>query len=277
MYRTPLEVPARYQWDPDSQLPLPTPGTAPGNCGVTCATVMAQYVTDNKYGIYATRRLAVSNDSQMFTTISDQQLMLAKRGVAATAGRPTIETITNLVAAGKPVLVGLQMSLVPPDVAGHSFRGSHAVLLRANSVRNGVAGKLVLDPNFNRTYRRDPTDGRRFYSDALIKKAYYDTGTMWALTLDKPKLIPSWYGRVRIDGPGHTIRTSAQQTKSSEWAYSRQNGTYRGGQKLWDNSYQYYWDGERVLHNGVRYFRVKTHTGQIRFIRTGAAVVTRKA
>lgn len=226
-YATPLDVPTRYQWDQDSRLPLPDPGTAPGNCGVTCVTVTAQYYRNQWFGIYATRKLVVSNDSQMFTSVGDQSWMLEKRGVPNHILRPTIAEITRILAdQRRPVTVGLDMSKVPLVVAGHPFRGSHGILLRANGWKDGVHGKWALDPNFNRTYRRDPTEGRRFYPDSVLGQAYYNAGK-WAIVPDKDKVVDRF---VNVDGPEVNIRRAPPAPFTGErniFARSRRDGIYR--------------------------------------------------
>src|SRR6187551_3791429 len=98
-FRNPLEVPTRYQWDADSKLPLPEPGTAPGNCGVTCVTIIAQYYKDTFFGIYNTRRLIVRNDWQMYTTVTEQSQMLSKRGVPNLIDRPSLTQLHRYLAS----------------------------------------------------------------------------------------------------------------------------------------------------------------------------------
>lgn len=189
MIPTALQSPFRRQWDPDSRLPPPDPGTAPGNCGMTCVAVLIQFYRDQWRGIYAVRRLSTTRDWEMFTRISDQSLSLAKGGVPNVIDRPSVSSIRSRVSTGRwPVIVGLKMSLVPESVAGHPFRGNHAVIIRAAVTRNGVRGFYVLDPNFNRTHRIDPTGGRRFYSEEIIQRAYYNAG-LWALVPTKAKLV----------------------------------------------------------------------------------------
>ena len=233
-YIRPLDVRTRYQWDTDSKLPLPEPGTAPGNCGVTCVTVTAQYYKDQWFGIYSTRRLVVSNDSQLFTSVGDQSWMLEKRGVPNHISRPIIGEITSILAKERrPITVGLDMSRVPLSIAGHPFRGSHGILLRANGTKNGVPGKWAMDPNFNRTFRQDPTDGRRFYPDSLLKLAYYDSGK-WAIVPDKDKVTERY---VNVNGPDVNIRHAPPAPFTGQeniFARSRRDGIYRldNGRKL---------------------------------------------
>lgn len=226
MYIAPLDVPSRWQWDPDSRLPLPDPGTAPGNCGVTVVTHIAQYYRDTVYGIYATRRLVVSDDSQLFTSVGDQSWMLEKRGVPNHILRPTLPELTRLLATQRrPIGIGLDMSQVPIEIAGHPFRGSHGIELRANVVKNGIDGKWAMDPNFNRTYRRDPTDGRRFYPNSVLQRAYYDAGK-WAIVPDHDKVVVRY---VQVNGPDVNIRHAppAPFTPGNVFARSRRDGIYR--------------------------------------------------
>jgi hypothetical protein len=152
--------------------------------------MMAQFYTDRWYGIYLTRRLGTTNNSQTFTSIGQQQTMLRRRGVACHMERLSIPQIQSRVGTGRwPIMVGLDMSKVPLGIAGHPFRGSHAILLRATATVKGVPGFLVADPNFSkRTHRLDPTNGRRFYPSWVIQVAYYNAGK-WALVPDKAKVI----------------------------------------------------------------------------------------
>ena len=188
-YRSTLEFPLRMQWESSSRLPPPDPGTAPGNCGPTCVTMVAQFYRDVSYGIYSTRYLA-NKTLALSTSIGEQRTMLQLRGVPCIISRPSIDTITSILRTQKrPIIIGMRMLYVPLSVAGHPFRGDHAVVLRANAVRNGVAGKLVADPNFSTyTGRTDPTNGFRFYSDSTIQAAYYNPG-LWAILPTKDKVV----------------------------------------------------------------------------------------
>jgi hypothetical protein len=274
-YRTPLDVPPIYQWDQSSRLPLPDPGTAPGNCGPTVMTSIANYYKDRNFGIYDTRRLATAS-LELSTSIGDQSLMLAKRGVDNIISRPTVSQIKHYLSSlRRPLCIGMDMSKVPWEIAGHPFRGNHAVELLANTERDNTPGVLVLDPNFNRTYRTDPKKGRRFYPDWVLWAAYYNPG-MWAIVPRIEKQVPpSWYGRVRIlDGNNRHIRESAKEIQGNTWAISRTDGyTYAvNGNRLFRNAYEYYWNGE--IREG--FYVVRTHGGDTKFIKTPIGVVTRK-
>lgn len=188
-----MEVPTRYQWDEDSRYPLPDPGTAPGNCGITCVTVAEMFYNDgaagtpNWHGIYQNRRM-VTASLELSSTIGDQSLILWKRNVPNVLDKPTITGLHNIMANRlKPVVLGLDFSRVPLDVAGHPFRGSHSIMLRGNA----IGGFTYLDPNFNRTYRQDPQHGYRFMPDWVLYNAYYAVPTQWALVPQKDKLLPS--------------------------------------------------------------------------------------
>lgn len=196
MIPTALQTPFRRQWDDDSKLPgawaygqdayLYPSGTAPGNCGVTCVAMISQFYTDRWHGIYDTRRLVVRNDREMFTRTQDQALMLAKRGVPNTISRPSLTAIKNMVRTGRwPVSIGMNFAKVPLAVAGHPFRGNHSVVARGLNSRGEL---LMADPNFNRTFRIDPTGGRRPYPDWVVQAAYYNAGH-WCIVPTKPKLV----------------------------------------------------------------------------------------
>lgn len=276
-YRTPLDVPVRYQWDADSRLPLPDPGTAPGNCGMTCVAHVAQYYTEKFTGIYHTRRLSTTEDWKMSTTISEQSLSLTKLGVPNIISRPTVAQITKYLSTGRrPIIVGLNMARVPATIRDHPFEGSHAILLRANARRTDSVGKNAMDPNFNRTYRLDPDKGQKYYPNWVLEYAYYDAG-MWAIVpLNDKQVPPPWYGRVRvIDGNNRHIRESAKEIAGNTWAISRPDGyTHRvsDNQKLFRNAYLYHWNGE--VRNG--FYVLKTHSGDTKFIKQSAAKVARQ-
>lgn len=101
--------------------------------------------------------------------------------------------------------------------------------------------------------------------------------------LNDKQVPPPWYGRVRVarpDSSGIRIRDSAKEITGNVWAIARRDGyTYSvHGPRLFRNSYEYAWDGEiRTGENGVRFYVVRTHAGDGKFIRVGSAVVVRKA
>jgi hypothetical protein len=143
--------------------------------------------TPNWHGIYQNRRL-VTSSLELSSTIGDQSLILWKRGVPNAIDKVTLTGLHNLMATRKrPIVLGLDFSRVPLDVAGHPFRGSHSIMLRANA----AGGFTYLDPNFNRTYRTDPQRGYRFMPDWVLYDAYYAVPTQWAIVPNKDKLLPS--------------------------------------------------------------------------------------
>ena len=179
-----------FQWDSDSRFPLPDPGSAPSNCGPTCVNFIAQYYRNVLLSIYQTRTLVVSNPYRG-TSANEQQLMLIRRGVPANVIQPTVAEMHKLVSSGRrPIIVGLDMSKVPLEMAGHPFRGMHAVVLR----HNRAGGFDVLDPNFSRKIRPDPTNGHRFYSDSVIARAFVarqgSTARGWGIAPLYPKALP---------------------------------------------------------------------------------------
>lgn len=274
-----VHTPVHYQWDRDSRLPSPDPGSAPNNCGPTSVTNIAHYYRDKPFGIYSTRLLAVANPYRA-TSIGEQKAMLETRGVPAIISQPSVAAIRGFAARrNHPVLIGMLMSQVPAAVRGHPFTGWHAVeILETASVAN-AQGVLVRDPNFSTiTGRTDPTNGKRFYPNWVIQSAFVNVGG-WALIPEKPKPDPAWQGRIRVDGPGRKIRYEAREDDSTIFAESRSDGfTYhRSGKRLWGNGYLYEWNGAIVETKGVRYYRVRTQRNNIRFIRVGAAIVVKKA
>lgn len=274
-YETALDAPYRRQWDPDSRLPLPDPGTAPGNCGVTCVAMAAQFYTEKWTGIFAIRRQVLGYNLKLSTSIGEQREMLRRQGVESVISQPSLASIRELVKTGRrPVLLGLDMSKVPAEIRGHAFTGWHAILIRANA---GTSALLAADPNFNTTFRVDPTDGRRKYPNWVIQRAFNDAGG-WALIPAEIKPLPRWQGRV-VAEKGARIRFHPIEDPGSVFAIAEPDGyTHRpGGARLWANTYAYDWDGEIFRSNGIRWYRVRTHHGNVRFIRVGAATVKRPA
>lgn len=277
-YQRAIEAPFHRQWDSDSRAPSPDPGSAPYNCGPTSVVNIVHAYRGTHYSIYETRRLG-TYDPYRGTSVGEQKEMLSRRGVPCTFTQLSMAQIKAYGAQGRhPVLLGLNMAAVPYDIAGHTFRGWHAVVALQNTSRNGESGVLVRDPNFNITFRIDPTDGKRFYPDAVIKRAYVDQGG-WALFPILPMPDVSWYGRVRAT-VGAIIRFHPVQQADEIFAEAKRDGyTYRpGGARLWANPYTYEWNGEVYEKAGVRWYRVRTRANnQVRFIRVGSAVIERKA
>lgn len=247
LYDRAIDAPMHFQWDVDSKLPLPEPGSAPNNCGPTSVEILAHYYTGKPYGIYRTRRLGTSDDYRG-TSIGEQQEMLRRRGVDCYFAQLTLQQVKFYGSTGRwPILLGLNMAYVPYDVAGHPFRGWHAVVRSTNS---GVASGVIRDPNFNRTYRRDPTDGLRIYSDSVIQAAFVDTGG-WALIPRKPAPEPVRY--VNVDGIGTNIRSAPPKFNDLDniFAETRRDGIYRRvtGNRLaglgYDFRFHYWRDTER--------------------------------
>lgn len=190
LYATARESHTFLQWDPSSRFPQPDPGSAPDNCGPTSVTNVAGfYRDDDDLSIYNTRLLGAPAFGP--TNITQQKEMLIKRGVNCFFSQfAEVSRIHDLIEGGqRPTILGLNMSLVPLEVAGHPFRGFHAVVALENERRDGVGGMLIRDPNFNRTFRQDPTGGARFYPDWVIQQAFCNA-RMWALVPVAPKKIP---------------------------------------------------------------------------------------
>jgi len=189
MFRTARDAPFHMQWDDDSRLPAPDPGSGPDNCGPASVENIAHFYVESHLGIFRTRRLAVTHDGP--TVAADQRLMLSRRGVPCFVTRPSLAAIKSFIADGRrPIILGLNMAAVPRephDIAGHPFRKLHAVVALENAMRSGVSGVLIRDPNFSkRTGRLDPTGGARFYPDSVIQTAAVDA-RMSAIVPEKPK------------------------------------------------------------------------------------------
>jgi len=274
-FRRAIDAPTHYQWDDDSRLPSPDPGSAPNNCGPTSVENVAHAYTGRRFGVYRTRLLAVGDPSRA-TSVGEQRDMLIRRGVDCVFAQVTLAGIKQRLTDGRmPVILGLDMSKVPLEVAGHPFRGMHAVV----ALQNAAGGMLIRDPNFSRrTNRTDPTDGKRYYPDWVIQNAYVNIRG-WAITPLHKMPDVSWRGRVRAN-VGAIIRFHPIQQADEVFAEARRNGyTYRpGGERLWPNTYTYEWNGEVYEKAGVKWYRVRTQAhNDIRFIRVGNATIVRKA
>lgn len=248
-YARAIDVPMSYQWDPDARFPLPDPGSAPVNCGPTSVEIIAELYTGKPFGIYNTRRLAVS-DPTRGTSITEQMVMLTKRGVRCTYSQLTLQQIRMYGTTGRwPILLGLDMSRVPLAVAGHPFRGKHAVVRATN---NGPVSGIIRDPNFNRTYRRDPTDGMRTYPDWVIEEAFVKAGG-WALIPKEPAPEPIRY--VHVDGVGVNIRLAPPRPGDPDniWAVARKDGIYRlgTGNRIAGLGYDFRFHYWRETHDGT--------------------------
>jgi hypothetical protein len=222
-----IDTPVHLQWDPSSRLPLPDPGSAPNNCGPTTIVNIAHYYRDESFGIYLTRRLGTTDDWRG-TSVNEQAEMLRRRGVPCFISQMPLWAVHKYVGSGnRPILAGLDMAKVPLSVAGHPFRGKHAVEILQTAWRNNgeSRGVLVRDPNFNRTYRTAPTGGQRWYPDWVIDVAFCKAG-MWGVVPEKAKDVRRF---VNVDGPDVNIRHAppAPFTPGNVFARSRRDGIYR--------------------------------------------------
>lgn len=223
VYDRAIDAPMRYQWDVDSKLPLPEPGSAPNNCGPTSVEIIANYYRGQANGIYNTRRLGCSDDYRG-TSITEQMVMLTKRGVPCLYSQLSLQQIRSYGVTGRwPILLGMDFSKVPYDVAGHPFRGWHAVVRATNS---GIGTGIIRDPNFNRTYRRDPRDGLRTYPDWVIEAAFVKTGG-WALIPKEPAAEPQRI--IHVDPrAGINIRFAPPTDRADNiFAVTKRDGIYR--------------------------------------------------
>lgn len=202
-YRTQAVTPVHFQWDPDSRFPLPDPGSAPDNCGPTSVENVAHFYRDRRFGIYSTRLLAAPPLGP--TKVTDQRAMLEGRGVPCVVGQWPLSSIKKVIAGGRhPMILGLNYAAVPYEVAGHPFRGMHSIV----AMDNAPGGVMVRDPNFNRTYRTDPTNGNRFYPDWVIQRAFVDQPLGWGImpTAAKVVTLPDTSIRDRVDGDPHPMK-----------------------------------------------------------------------
>jgi hypothetical protein len=179
-----LDAPARFQSEATSI-------SKSQNCGVTVAAAIADYYTDESHPIEAGRRLiertgpynlgrdlagnpiiVIGSPPNTPTNAWQQAEMLRRWDVNCAVVRfrrtPQLHAIVD--SGRRPVLLALNYSKIPPEVAGHSFRGWHAIKVRSGTSQAGVRGFLVNDPNFW-PGKPDPNKGRRFYADAIIQAA----------------------------------------------------------------------------------------------------------
>lgn len=181
-YTSALQVPGTFQSRPDS---------APSksyNCGPSSVVHIARFYRDRDFGIYATRRLAVSNDRRG-TFPSERAEMLTKRGVPCKADRIGGSQLLTLVRT-RPVSVAMDMGKIPYPYRRYSFSGLHeltAVATRSNVA--GVAEMAFMDPNYGWP------DGKTGYTPKTIWMPYgvwypaFKAAGGWVVIPDKPKVI----------------------------------------------------------------------------------------
>ena len=161
----------RWQWEESSGTPT---ASQSNNCGPTCITFIAGFYKDTKFGIEQTRRMITGCCAP--TNSIEQTDMLIARGVpAAPVWIDTLSQIDEIVGNGNhPMVIGVQMSRVPPSVRDHPFLGWHALVIMGLTVKGGVPGYWVMDPNFSPPggYRSDPDRGMKFYPRSVMQYAY---------------------------------------------------------------------------------------------------------
>jgi hypothetical protein len=179
-----LDAPARYQSEPSST-------SKSQNCGVTVAAAIADFYTDRRHDIEEGRGLiaglgpfslgpgttVVGAPRDTPTNSWQQAEMLRRWGVPCQVVKfSTVGQLHAIVDSGRrPLLLGLNFEHVNTTVAGHSFGDWHAIKLRTSTTSGGARGFLVNDPNFWPS-RPDPTNGRRFYPDAVVQHALAKSG-----------------------------------------------------------------------------------------------------
>ncbi len=167
-----VEAKKRVQWEESSGNPV---ASQSNNCGPTCVTFVAGFMLDKpELGIENTRRLVTGCCAP--TDSTQQRDMLIARGVpAASVWIDSLSQIDEIVGRDKrPMVIGIQMSRVPPSVRDHPFLGWHAVVVLGIAIKDGVLGYWVMDPNFSPPggYRPDPDNGRKFYPRKVMYYAY---------------------------------------------------------------------------------------------------------
>jgi hypothetical protein len=188
-----IEAPARYQSEATS-----APSKA-FNCGITVVAAIADYYVDLRHAIEPGRALIAGMGpydlgargivhgapARKCTSAQQQADILTKLGVPCDVVRiKSVAKLHEVVDSGRrPMGMGLDFRLVPDAIAGHSFDGMHAIKLRTGTIRGGIRGFLVNDPNFWPS-RPDPTDGKRFYPDDVLQRVL---GGMGAATCVVPR------------------------------------------------------------------------------------------
>lgn len=177
-YTTALQVPGTYQSRPDS---------APSksyNCGPSSITHIARFYRDRDFGIYATRRLAVSNDLRG-TFPSERATMLTKRGISCRADRIGGSQLLTLVRT-RPVSVAMDMSKIPYPYRRYGFSGMHELVAVATRSTPTVAEIGFMDPNYGWP------DGTTGYTPRTIwmpYKVWQPAFTGWAVIPEAAKVI----------------------------------------------------------------------------------------
>jgi hypothetical protein len=249
-YTTPLVSPIEMQWDSDSRLPLPDPGSAPSNCGPACVQKVAGYYTNNpNYSIYSTRRLAVT-DPNRGTSAGEQRTMLERRGVQADVFNVTsLAQLKAWIASGRrPAIIGIEMARVPLSYRDHPFTGWHAVVAMANASVQSGSGIWIMDPNFSsRTNRLDPDKGKKFYPDWLIQDAFIEASQHFAIVPKSAKVLQPTTKYANVEAGANIRRTASgsgslidQLAKTTKLVYK---GDVTGG------SYSYYLNGKLTTGN----------------------------
>jgi hypothetical protein len=208
MYLTAIQSPPRFQFESNSGSLW---ASQTNNCGPTCVTKIAQFYKDRYFGIEATRRLVTACCTP--TSAFNQRDMLVKRGVpAAVVTISSIAELRQLVSGGtRPIVIGVLMSRVPSAVRGHPFTGWHAICVLATAYVGGP-GFWVNDPNFSPAggIRPDPMQGRRFYSEAVMKHAFIDNAPRWSVVPLAHKVTvappPAITPALAIDGDPNPMR-----------------------------------------------------------------------
>ncbi len=220
--------PARYQWEASSGTPW---ASQSNNCGPTCATKIADFYNNTRYGIESTRYLVVG--CCVPTTCTQQAAMLTLRGV------PSIPVWINSLGeidavvgwdGNHPIIIGMEMSRVPYDIKDHPFDGWHAVVVLKRVERNGVSGYLIMDPNFSPTggNRPDPDGGKKFYPRWVLDYAFIRNNIRWSVIPNRAK-VTEQQGRYIVGDPivdnklfenelGHSITIKSGKPIRAGWS-----------------------------------------------------------
>lgn len=237
-----IDAPHRSQWEDSS-------GTfeysQKYNCGPTCASFIAGYYHDGKPSIEHTRTLAGVPRGRG-TTYPEQARMLGARKIPAVlVDCLSIDHLKRLVKNGRrPIILAIYMGRVPLAYRGYNFSLWHSITLLGFSVKNGVEGAMLNDPNFV-----DKKRCRRWWPNWVLQQAFLDNVQSWAIVPHEKKHVVVVFDE-GVDGIN--IRKSPDHRKDNVYAIARTkgpNGIYRKS------------DGKRIAPITRRFNYIRTVTG----------------
>jgi len=226
-------------------------------------THVSRFYRDRDFGIYATRRLAVSNDRRG-TFPSERAAMLEKRGVPCRADRIGGAQLITLVRS-RPVSVSMSMAKIPYPYRRYSFSGLHEmVAVAVRSGVNGVAEMCFMDPNYGWP------DGKTGFCPKYIWMPYkvwypaFAASGGWAVIPDKSKVIVSRYPYVK-----NCTAKTALNVRTGPRLNAKRVTTLKAGAKFKSTKIEK--KGGAYTYNG------KTRTDWLAYTRNGKTVWVARA